>query len=135
MLCSFFVSGFIKKKELKNKQISRDLKSRFPNVLQNYSEFQASFLLHHPRSLAPMASLSFVSSSRFTLRTPPLTHRTGSSRTSLSFSVKTQSVAVSRQSNLINLAIDGADEVDPNLDLVKGRGGALLRGGGRYETR
>ncbi|OMO96374.1 Ribose 5-phosphate isomerase, type A [Corchorus olitorius] len=27
----------------------------------------------------------------------------------------------------IDLAIDGADEVDPNLDLVKGRGGALLR--------
>lgn len=27
----------------------------------------------------------------------------------------------------IGLAIDGADEVDPNLDLVKGRGGALLR--------
>ncbi|KAE8670942.1 putative ribose-5-phosphate isomerase 3 [Hibiscus syriacus] len=26
----------------------------------------------------------------------------------------------------IDLAIDGADEVDPNLDLVKGRGGALL---------
>ncbi|XVF57263.1 hypothetical protein PTKIN_Ptkin06aG0191000 [Pterospermum kingtungense] len=27
----------------------------------------------------------------------------------------------------IDIAIDGADEVDPNLDLVKGRGGALLR--------
>jgi len=27
----------------------------------------------------------------------------------------------------IDVAIDGADEVDPNLDLVKGRGGALLR--------
>ncbi|XP_020092381.1 probable ribose-5-phosphate isomerase 3, chloroplastic [Ananas comosus] len=27
----------------------------------------------------------------------------------------------------INLAIDGADEVDPNINLVKGRGGALLR--------
>lgn len=27
----------------------------------------------------------------------------------------------------INVAIDGADEVDPNLDVVKGRGGALLR--------
>ncbi|KAG6423184.1 hypothetical protein SASPL_113572 [Salvia splendens] len=27
----------------------------------------------------------------------------------------------------IDLAIDGADEVDPSLDLVKGRGGALLR--------
>ncbi|KAL6989804.1 putative ribose-5-phosphate isomerase 3, chloroplastic [Sarracenia purpurea var. burkii] len=27
----------------------------------------------------------------------------------------------------LDLAIDGADEVDPNLDLVKGRGGALLR--------
>ncbi|EPS72705.1 hypothetical protein M569_02054, partial [Genlisea aurea] len=27
----------------------------------------------------------------------------------------------------IDLAIDGADEVDPYLDLVKGRGGALLR--------
>ncbi|XP_020590262.1 probable ribose-5-phosphate isomerase 3, chloroplastic [Phalaenopsis equestris] len=27
----------------------------------------------------------------------------------------------------IDLAIDGADEVDPNLNLVKGRGGALLR--------
>ena len=25
------------------------------------------------------------------------------------------------------MAIDGADEVDPNLDVVKGRGGALLR--------
>jgi ribose 5-phosphate isomerase len=25
------------------------------------------------------------------------------------------------------VAIDGADEVDPNLDVVKGRGGALLR--------
>ncbi|PWZ14185.1 putative ribose-5-phosphate isomerase 3, chloroplastic [Zea mays] len=28
---------------------------------------------------------------------------------------------------LIDLAIDGADEVDPDLNLVKGRGGALLR--------
>eukprot|EP00268_Persea_americana_P063335 TRINITY_DN8209_c0_g1_i3.p1 TRINITY_DN8209_c0_g1~~TRINITY_DN8209_c0_g1_i3.p1 ORF type:complete len:286 (+),score=38.60 TRINITY_DN8209_c0_g1_i3:577-1434(+) len=28
---------------------------------------------------------------------------------------------------LLDLAIDGADEVDPALDLVKGRGGALLR--------
>jgi ribose 5-phosphate isomerase A len=27
----------------------------------------------------------------------------------------------------LDLAIDGADEVDPHLDLVKGRGGALLR--------
>jgi len=27
----------------------------------------------------------------------------------------------------INVAIDGADEVDPSLDVVKGRGGALLR--------
>jgi len=28
---------------------------------------------------------------------------------------------------LIDAAIDGADEVDPNLDLIKGGGGALLR--------
>jgi len=28
---------------------------------------------------------------------------------------------------VIDVAIDGADEVDPNLDVVKGRGGALLR--------
>ncbi|GBG78947.1 hypothetical protein CBR_g28662 [Chara braunii] len=28
---------------------------------------------------------------------------------------------------VIDLAIDGADEVDPDLNLVKGRGGALLR--------
>jgi ribose 5-phosphate isomerase A len=28
---------------------------------------------------------------------------------------------------VVDLAIDGADEVDPNLDLIKGRGGALLR--------
>lgn len=27
----------------------------------------------------------------------------------------------------IDLTIDGADEVDPNLDLIKGRGGALVR--------
>jgi hypothetical protein len=27
----------------------------------------------------------------------------------------------------IDLSIDGADEVDPHLNLVKGRGGALLR--------
>ncbi len=27
----------------------------------------------------------------------------------------------------LDVAIDGADEVDPNLDVVKGRGGALLR--------
>lgn len=27
----------------------------------------------------------------------------------------------------LDLAIDGADEVDPNLHVVKGRGGALLR--------
>jgi ribose 5-phosphate isomerase A len=27
----------------------------------------------------------------------------------------------------INVTIDGADEVDPNLDLIKGAGGALLR--------
>ncbi len=27
----------------------------------------------------------------------------------------------------VDLAIDGADEVDPNLDLIKGLGGALLR--------
>lgn len=27
----------------------------------------------------------------------------------------------------LDIAIDGADEVDPNLDVVKGRGGALLR--------
>ncbi|CAA0381353.1 unnamed protein product [Arabidopsis thaliana] len=148
-----------------------------------------------------MASLSFVSSSHLTLRTPSIALRsTGSSpRTSVSFSVKAQSVALS-QDDLkklaaekaveaikpgmvlglgtgstaafavdqigkllssgelydivgiptskrteeqarslgiplvgldthprIDLAIDGADEVDPNLDLVKGRGGALLR--------
>ncbi|ESQ32300.1 hypothetical protein EUTSA_v10004764mg [Eutrema salsugineum] len=145
-----------------------------------------------------MASLSFVSSSRLSLRTHSLTLRT-SSRTSVSFSVKAQSVALSQDdlkklaaekavesiksgmvlglgtgstaafavdqigkllasgelSDIvgiptskrteeqaralgiplvaldthprIDLAIDGADEVDPNLDLVKGRGGALLR--------
>jgi ribose 5-phosphate isomerase A len=28
---------------------------------------------------------------------------------------------------VIDLAIDGADEIDPNLDLIKGLGGALLR--------
>ena len=28
---------------------------------------------------------------------------------------------------VIDLAIDGADEVDPKLNVVKGRGGALLR--------
>ncbi|CAH8386153.1 unnamed protein product [Eruca vesicaria subsp. sativa] len=144
-----------------------------------------------------MASLSFVSSS---LRTPSLTLRTtshSSPKTSVSFSVKAQSLsqddlkklaaekavqsikpgmvlglgtgstaafAVSQIGKLlssgelhdivgiptskrteeqarslgiplvtldthprIDLAIDGADEVDPNLDLVKGRGGALLR--------
>jgi ribose 5-phosphate isomerase A len=27
----------------------------------------------------------------------------------------------------LDVAVDGADEVDPNLDLVKGLGGALLR--------
>ena len=27
----------------------------------------------------------------------------------------------------LDLAIDGADEVDPDLNVVKGRGGALLR--------
>lgn len=27
----------------------------------------------------------------------------------------------------LDLAIDGADEVDPKLNVVKGRGGALLR--------
>jgi ribose 5-phosphate isomerase A len=27
----------------------------------------------------------------------------------------------------IDLAVDGADEVDPRLDLIKGRGGALMR--------
>ncbi|KAH0944158.1 hypothetical protein HID58_003795 [Brassica napus] len=147
-----------------------------------------------------MASLSFVSSSHLTLRTPSLTlRRTSPSSSSVSFSVKAQSVALS-QDDLkklaaekaveaikpgmvlglgtgstaafavdqigkllasgelhdivgiptskrteeqarslgiplvaldthprIDLAIDGADEVDPNLDLVKGRGGALLR--------
>ncbi len=30
-------------------------------------------------------------------------------------------------STIINLAVDGADEVDPNLNLIKGGGGALLR--------
>ena len=29
--------------------------------------------------------------------------------------------------NSLDLTIDGADEVDPDLDLIKGRGGALLR--------
>lgn len=28
---------------------------------------------------------------------------------------------------MLDVAIDGADEVDPALNLVKGRGGALLR--------
>ena len=28
---------------------------------------------------------------------------------------------------LVDLTIDGADEVDPNLDVIKGGGGALLR--------
>lgn len=28
---------------------------------------------------------------------------------------------------VVDLAIDGADEIDPNLDLIKGLGGALLR--------
>lgn len=28
---------------------------------------------------------------------------------------------------MLDVAIDGADEVDPDLNLVKGRGGALLR--------
>ena len=31
------------------------------------------------------------------------------------------------QHPVIDLTIDGADEVDPHLDLIKGRGGALLR--------
>ncbi len=31
------------------------------------------------------------------------------------------------QHPVIDLAIDGADEVDPNLDVIKGLGGALLR--------
>ena len=29
--------------------------------------------------------------------------------------------------SVLDVAIDGADEVDPALNLVKGRGGALLR--------
>ena len=29
--------------------------------------------------------------------------------------------------SVLDVAIDGADEVDPKLNLVKGRGGALLR--------
>src|SRR3990172_4969697 len=28
---------------------------------------------------------------------------------------------------VVDITIDGADEVDPNLDLIKGMGGALLR--------
>ena len=32
-----------------------------------------------------------------------------------------------KQHPAVDLAIDGADEVDPNLDLIKGLGGALLR--------
>lgn len=31
------------------------------------------------------------------------------------------------ESDVLDLAIDGADEVDPRLDLIKGMGGALLR--------
>ncbi len=31
------------------------------------------------------------------------------------------------QHQVVDLTIDGADEVDPNLDLIKGGGGALLR--------
>jgi len=31
-----------------------------------------------------------------------------------------------REHSVINLTIDGADEVDPHLDLIKGQGGALL---------
>ena len=32
-----------------------------------------------------------------------------------------------QQNPVIDLTIDGADEIDPNLDLIKGGGGALLR--------
>ncbi len=37
------------------------------------------------------------------------------------------SLASLEQVNSIDISVDGADEVDPNLDLIKGYGGALLR--------
>jgi len=36
-------------------------------------------------------------------------------------------LATFEEHRVIDLTIDGADEVDPNLDLIKGGGGALLR--------
>lgn len=36
-------------------------------------------------------------------------------------------MATLKEQPKLDLTIDGADEVDPQLDVVKGRGGALLR--------
>ena len=40
--------------------------------------------------------------------------------------VRTDALGTER-AQVLDVAIDGADEVDPDLNLVKGRGGALLR--------
>lgn len=48
-------------------------------------------------------------------------HRTADQATSLGISLKQLS-----EIDRLDLCIDGADEIDPGLNLVKGRGGALL---------
>src|SRR5262249_28748601 len=42
---------------------------------------------------------------------------------------KTAGIAISNLADIapLDLAVDGADEIDPKLRLIKGRGGALLR--------
>ena len=67
------------------------------------------------------------------LRPPPQTHTSLPAhplpRTTLPFPPPDLGIPLATLDTVprLDLAIDGADEVDPELNLVKGRGGALLR--------
>jgi len=39
------------------------------------------------------------------------------------------------QAGILDLTVDGADEVDPNLDLIRGYGRALVRATGHHRAR
>lgn len=75
----------------------------------------ALFAVRHIAALLQAGSLSGILAVPCSLQVEEEARRLGIPLTSLD------------EHPIIDVTIDGADEVDPNLDLIKGRGGALLR--------
>ena len=75
----------------------------------------ALFAVRHIAALLQAGSLSGILGVPCSLQVEEEARRLGIPLTSLD------------EHPIIDVTIDGADEVDPNLDLIKGRGGALLR--------